>query len=113
MTRHLLVVLAAVTIAVPFFVAPAAAEKVMIFRDSLDPPDLTVARGGSVIWIDRSQSSARVEITSPTRKGFSLQATEAGAKATFTERGLYDYVVSLSSAGTSGPCQLQGRVRVK
>jgi len=112
MTRHLLVILAAVTIAVPFLVAPAAAENVLIFRNGIDTPDLTVAKGATVTWVDRSQTNARVEFTSPARKGVSLQATKAGPKATFTERGVYDYVVYLS-AGTSVPHQLRGKVTVK
>jgi plastocyanin len=112
MKRHLLVIFAAVTIVVPVFVASASAENVLIFRNSVDSPNVTVAKGATVTWMDRSQLNAHVEFTSPNAKGVLLQATKAGLKATFTEPGVYEYTVYLSPE-TSTPHQLQGRVMVK
>lgn len=112
MTRHLLVIFAAVAIAVPFFVAPAAAEKVLIFRNGIDTQDLAVAKGATVTWVDRSQLNARVEFALPTAKGVVLKATNAGLKATFAEKGVYDYTVYLSP-GTSVPHELRGKVTVR
>ena len=112
MKRFLLVIVVAAASAVPFFVAPAAAENVLIFRNGVSAPDLTVTKGSNVTWLDRSQLNARVEFTSPTEKRVLLQATKAGLKATFAEKGIYEYTVYLSP-GTSVPHQLQGRVRVR
>jgi len=112
MKRHLSVVVAAVVIALPLFAAWAAAENVLIFRNTLESPNVTVAKGATVTWMDRSQLNAQVEFTSPTPKGVLLQATKAGFKATFTEPGVYEYIVYLSPE-TSTPHQLRGKVTVK
>lgn len=112
MKRFLLVIVVAVASAVPFFVAPATAENVLIFRNLVSTPDLTVSKGATVTWLDRSQLNAQVEFISPTLKGILLQGTKAGLKATFTEPGVYEYTVYLSPE-TSTPHQLRGKVTVK
>lgn len=104
--------LAAVAIGMSLFAGSASAENVLIFRNSLNTPDLIVAKGAAVTWMDRSQLNAHVEFTSPTAKGVLLQSTKAGLKATFMEPGVYEYTVYLSPE-SSTPHQLRGKVTVK
>lgn len=112
MKRHLIVILTAVAISLTLFVVTVFAENVLIFRNGVDSPNLTVAKGAAVTWHDRTQLNARVEFTSLTVRGVFLQATRAGLRATFMEPGIYEYTVYLSPE-SSAPHQLQGKVRVK
>ena len=111
MKRTFSVMVAAVALSLTLFAASAAAENVLIYRNTVDSPNLTVAKGATVTWVDLSQLNAHVEFPSGT-KGVLLQATKTGLKATFTETGVYEYTVHLSPE-SSTPHQLQGKVIVK
>lgn len=112
MKPTLSVMVAAVALSLTLFAASGAAQNVLIYRNTVDSPNLTVAKGATVTWADLSQLNAHVEFTSPAPKGVLLQATKAGLKATFTETGVYEYTVHLSPE-SSTPHQLQGKVTVK
>jgi len=111
MKPTLSVMVAVVALSLTLFAASAEAENVLIYRNRVDSPNLTVAKGATVTWVDLSQLNAQVEFPSGT-KGVLLQATKVGLRATFTEPGVYEYTVHLSPE-TSMPHQLQGKVTVR